>query len=486
MLLGEASVCHGPQRPLEDRDPIVVAPSVPAGTGALPFDTVGAGRGVPPNRYEYAPQGKWIGGDTTVWASLAAFPGSDSIELRVMGRDTSTDRLREIPIQLAACPVELRLYTEGRRAGSPAWRSDAAPRELSCAAVKPSPFGKEVVVEWPVAAILGDSLPPRRYYFGYTVRLADGRALTYASGDAYLDAARRPATRDRSTLQFASTSEVAGRYPRQLRAWTTITNRGPRLVRLEHGACALNIRLWRNAARQGPPVWRSEYRQPPQRRGEQPTMHACTMQLILRQLPPGDSLPFRLEVPLTEVLADSLPEGRYWVGVELQLLNDSLRPPDWQTRYDFSAGDVTLRREPDPPPTMRMQGPLRMEAATRLVRGPTREADSVHIFVLVTNTAADSSEVVVVRGNPLSVYAFRSAAERDSLPIPTPAYTIHGATQFALHRFRLRPGQKWLFENAISARDLRASVGPGRYHFLAWLMSESSTLLAAGSVELDR
>jgi hypothetical protein len=118
------------------------------------------------------------------------------------------------------------------------------------------------------------------------------------------------------------------------------------------------------------------------------------------------------------------------------------------------------------------------------VRGATPEADSVRTFVLVTNTATEPREVVVVRGNPLTVYTFRSAAERDSLPASTPVYTIRGAGRFVQHRFMLEAGGKWLFENGVSARDLVTSVGPGRYYFLAWLMGDPSFMLSAGDAEV--
>lgn len=213
-------------------------------------------------------------------------------------------------------------------------------------------------------------------------------------------------------------------------------------------------------------------------------MYGCPGVLIHRTLRPMDTATFELHVPRGEVLADSLPEGRYWVGVELKLLNDSLRPPARENRYAFSAGEVVLDRAQDPLPSVRFHGALRVEAATRLVRGATRDADSVRTFVLVTNTATEPSLVVIVRGNPVTAYAFRSAAERDSLPIPTPVYTIRGAGYHIPHRFMLEAGKKWLFENGVAARDLVASAGAGRYFFRAWLMGEPSFMVSAGDVDV--
>jgi hypothetical protein len=476
--------------PRDPRDTVDAASSGLRDTTALPFDTVGAGRGVPPNQFEYSPAGKWLAGDTTVWAHLTVFPvmrrGDDPahIEVRAMGRDTSASMLRETPLRFAECPFELRLHTDARRERARVWNSVRAPRAIACPRRQPPRFGHEQWSVWPLSSILGDSLPARLYYFDLTVRLADGRTLEYDHESAYLTLDTTSATRDQSALRFASGSEVAGEAPRQLRAWTVITNTGARPFMLEHGACALQIRLWRNPARTGMPVWRSEARQPPRRKGEQPTFYACTLELIVGTLRPNDTATFELHVPLIEVLADSLAEGRYSVGVELELVNDSLHGPARDARHSFPAGEVTLRRAPDPTPSVRSHGPLRVEAATRLVRGAAPAADSVRTFVLVTNTAIEPREVVVVRENPVTVYAFRSAVERDSFPIPTPAYTIRGARYHIAHRFTLGPGRKWLFENGVSARHLVASIGPGRYYFLAWLMGEPSSMLSAGDVEV--
>jgi hypothetical protein len=274
--------------------------------------------------------------------------------------------------------------------------------------------------------------------------------------------------------------------PRRLTGWTTIKNTGTQAVIFEYGACALQIRLWRTPARSGKPVWISEARQPIQPgRPKNQLGYACTMQLISGRLWPNDTLPFRLSVPLPEVLEDTLPEGKYWVGVELSLLDQSLRPPAWETHYTFPAGDLTLSRAPDPPPSVRQIGALHIEAATRLTRGKTRDADSVRTFVLVTNMSDDSAEVGIVRGNPLTVYAFRSAEERDEYPTPPAAYTMPGSARYMVpHRFMLGGRRKWLFENSVAAKDIVRQVGPGRLYFLAWLMGERAATLSAGDVEL--
>jgi len=203
---------------------------------------------------------------------------------------------------------------------------------------------------------------------------------------------------------------------------------------------------------------------------------------------PNDTLGFGESIPVPEILADSLQEGRYWVGLDVELLNDSLRPPEWATHYLLPAGEVTLRRLPDTPPSVRQQGALQYAAATRLVRGATRETDSVKTFVMVTNTGDDSVTLNLVRGNPITVYGFGSAEERDEYPMPTPLYTMPGNDRFYVPaRASLGPHRKWLFEHAVALKSIVGQVGQRRIYLLAWFMGEPAmNFLSAGVIDLVR
>lgn len=450
----------------------------------LPFDTAGAQRGVPPNAGP-APNARLVGG-SVVWAHVVVYQESRPglIEIRVHASDMSSQISRRVELPLAECPFELRVYETPHRTGRAVWSSDRAPHAIRCPRTLEDAV--DASARFNFDDILGDSLPARRYYFRYAVRLANGERLEFADGESPLWRALPTTTRDWSTLRFTSGSEIAGAAPRMLTAWTTIRNTGTRTVKFAHGACSLDIRLWRTPARSGKPAWISEARAPIQPKGRKSPMgYGCPLPLYVRNLPPNDTLTFRLQVPLPEVLEDTLPEGEYWVGVELGLLNDSLRPPQWETKYKFPAGAVTLRRSPDRPPSVRQDGPFRFEAATRLVRRKTPGTDSVRTFVLVTNVSAESAELEIWPGKPLTVYVFRSEEERDAYPTPTAAYTtppgIHTATP---QRNALGAGQKWLFEQAVAVKDLVDRVGRGRVYLLAWVTGRPGTMLAAGDIDV--
>lgn len=276
------------------------------------------------------------------------------LELRVMARDSSRGVSRAIPLRVSACALEFRLDTSALRTGQPVWRSSAARRDLACARAV-TPGTRELESYWPIADILGDSLPARWYYLGYTLHLADGRSLVNASGRVYLSTSLP--TWDLSVLRFTSGSDVSAQYPQQLRAWTVVTNGGTHPVIFGSGGCPLNIRLWRSPERRGRPVWRSEFSQPAQPKGAPPIGHFCFSIEREHDLTPGDTASFPLNVPLTEVLADSLPDGRYWVGVQLGLMHRFFPRGERDTSVDLPAGDVMLHRQSDqhlrPEPAMR-------------------------------------------------------------------------------------------------------------------------------------
>lgn len=149
-----------------------------------------------------------------------------------------------------------------------------------------------------------------------------------------------------SELRFTLGTAVADSSPLMLSAWIIATNRGAKSIGIAYGGCPIRIRLWRTADRKGPPAWKSEYREPRGQSGDSTRRprYACPGYRIEGRLLPNDRLVFRQSIPLAEVLADSLSEGRYWVGLELKLRNEARPRGEWERPYTFTAGDVMLRR----------------------------------------------------------------------------------------------------------------------------------------------
>jgi hypothetical protein len=492
LVAGIAAGCGGaPAAPAD------APPRAPGGSAGAAFpDSITAGRGLPPWVADSTTRA--LGGDTLVQVTVAAFPayavprtqvgpGADTagpmrLEVRALARDTSQSTLRTHDPGYAPCPVVLRLHRTAGRSDPPAWRSDAATGGLACPPVVQYLGSADATVHWDVPTVLGDSLAAGHYAFSYAVRLADGRSLEYAAGRAYLTADPAPPSRDRSSLHMAARSEVSGLGPRMLQVAVTVRNTGPRPVSFEHGACNVRIRLYPTAARTGPPSWRSEFRAPP---GGNVT-YGCPLPLYTSVVAPGDSTVFAEGAPLYEVLADSLPAGRYFVAAELELLDDALSPDRWRTLYRLDAGAVEFPRMPDRLPSARSVGGLAYTATTRLVPGTGGAGDTVRTLVLVTNTGTARAEAEVTRDCPVITYAYRSAALRDSVPIQEPVWQSPSSCQVSPHRFALAPGESWVFQHGAPAAEVVARAGAGRYYFTAWVAGVSGAMLAAGDLELGR
>jgi hypothetical protein len=462
------------------------------------LDTIRPSDHLPPEAYDSSVIR--LGGDTLVRNEVTAFPaysGQPSsglsgyppaagmrVDVRVYARDTSQSTFHLLPLQFAQCPIEFRLYRRGSRTGGPAWSSSAAPDSIRC----PRPVirqGGDLNLSWPVKRVVADSLPPGRYFFSTIVRLADGRALRFSNGADYLTADPTPPKHDRLALRFHARSEVSGRAPRSLKTQMVVVNSSRRLVNLYHGSCALNVRLFNVAGTSSNPVWRSEERQPRQRANRMEGGYACTAELRIRILAPGDSQVFVSAIPLAEVLADSLPFGRYRVVADVSLVDNGEKGSTGPTYHTvIPAGDIVIAPEPDPMPQTRTIGGLRYTASARIIRGNVQRSDTVRTLVLVTNASSQPVSLQVPRNCPLSVGWYRSAADRDSLPSGEPVWGETRTCPWYLYRFELRPGESVTFHSDKPVQEIPPSAGPGRYYLLAWISGIPGVTLSAGSVEV--
>jgi hypothetical protein len=129
--------------------------------------------------------------------------------------------------------------------------------------------------------------------------------------------------------------------PAALEVRVTARNAGRRPVRLEYGDCALTVLAYRTPARTGTPAWRSDRSVLPINRamnGGQGVGQVCRAYLALQTLAPGDTTQpreFGGRWTMYEVLADSLPDGRYYLRATLDL--------NWGPSV-VDAGAVVLRR----------------------------------------------------------------------------------------------------------------------------------------------
>jgi hypothetical protein len=261
-----------------------------------------------------------------------------------------------------------------------------------------------------------------------------------------------------------------------LTAVITIVNRGARTVQFELGACALDLHAYRSATRTGPPVFRSEHRQPPGPHA----VYACPLILYDLQLAPGESIsPSSLRIPLYEILGDSLPEGRYFFTAELELTDDRVRPIG-QEIVRLDAGEAVLEREHLRLPAERVLRGIRYQIPPAPL---TDEGDSLRIRMVVQNVSDRLLGINASRTCPFLIWAYRRRSERDRAPLREPAW-VNPQVCSREEATTFEPGESRIFHAGFSRAVLRQALGPGRYYLSAMVPAGQGAHLAAGEVQI--
>ncbi len=448
---------------------------------AIPFpDSITKASGLPPRS---ADSSTVVLGDTLAIGQIVAYPNYVfSAPMRITAhffvRDTSPSVYRQLAIPLAECPFVLRLSRVGQAAV--VWQSDRAAAPLQCPALQQAGTGTDATATWDVPALLGDSIPAGRYDAALDVRTASGRVFHYAAGGLYLDRSGLAPGFDYGLLQMSATSLITGEAPRYLTTQVVVRNPTSTPLEVDYGACQVNVRLFRGVDRSGAPLWKSELRKPP----GSSFGYACILPLYTSFLSPGDSLVFPLRVPMYEVIGDSLPAAHYFVSAELRL--EGKHMPDGTTRPGLTttlgAGEVDIVREIVRLPSSRIADGLAVTATTRVI--PGKGDDTLRTLVLVTNTTGRRIATTIASGCPVIIYAYRSAALRDSVPLAEPASSPTTNCYLDNYPVALEPGQSWVFGRDTPMSAIRGRAGSGHYWFTAWLTTATQILLAAGDAEV--
>lgn len=428
--------------------------------------------------------GRLIAGDTLLSTFISILqPRTDGgrgtpmrIDIRILSRDTTVGWLHYRPVAFAQCPVGLQLFHLSQRAAPAVWRSDAAQGGLSCAIASRDSSTAEAY--WDVPSVLGDSLPPGMYFMATSVALADGRTFNMRSDSAYLSSDSRPPIEDRGGLRLSARSSVTGRGSRELRGRVVVVNPGSRSIGISYGGCTPGLNLYRDSLRKGSPVWRSDQRHPYVDPPGRLSGYACTLVLHGHVIPPRDSMVFSVSYPLREVIADSLPAGRYHVVALLGLGTGSSAKG-----YSLDAGAVYLAPAADTLPTARSKNGLTYVARVRVVRGVGRESDTVRTLVLVKNVSDARRELDIAADCPVLVDGYHAPLRLDLRELRTAFSGSRKCTGVPLYRFALEPGESWVFGQDVPTAEILKRAGPGRYWITAWIPG-AQVQLGAGSVDI--
>ncbi len=269
------------------------------------------------------------------------------------------------------------------------------------------------------------------------------------------------ASGDFSGLVAHATSEITDAGPRILRATMWVVNPGSQPVNVAYGSCSSGVLLF--AAGRTVPAWQSGYAKDP--RYEQAP--SCTLALHGRTIPSGDSARFDSAYPMYEVVNDTLPARTYDVRVSQRIAPWTPGGSISERTFDAPAGKLAMTRSPDPLPLTHLADSLSYVATTRRVRDSTG-LDLLRALVLVTNRSSTRRYATYYGTCPITLGAFRSRADRDSVPeVPTVVYLTAGCGDSAPRSFTLEPGASWVFGNDIPVASLNGRYRAGHYWFVA-------------------
>ena len=227
-------------------------------------------------------------------------------------------------VWLSGCAVWTRVHPSGAR---PAPLAEAIPRGVQCMApdskltLAPGER-KSFAAEGFNVRQPGDSVPAGRYHVEAVFdRINDLLAVPAGFVDV---------VDPNAGVRFAASTKQLGS---NLATRVTMTNENAVGVRLEFGACAVELLAYRSAERVGKPVWSSDYRRP-----ADGGVYGCPAYMALSVVNPGETVsPKELnpQFPVAEFLGDSLPPGRYHFAARVRMNGRFVHVP---------AGDLAVSR----------------------------------------------------------------------------------------------------------------------------------------------
>jgi hypothetical protein len=116
-------------------------------------------------------------------------------------------------------------------------------------------------------------------------------------------------------IEYRADTQVMESFPVQLHTIVTLRNRSSARASVELGSgCPVHLRAYRDEARTRL-AW------------DQGRLLVCTMQIQSVELAPGDADQRGTRTDARQILGDSLPDGRYWLGAYVQVVGAPLVVP---------------------------------------------------------------------------------------------------------------------------------------------------------------
>ncbi|MFN2601339.1 MAG: hypothetical protein ABR582_01140 [Gemmatimonadaceae bacterium] len=266
--------------------------------------------------------------------------------------------------------------------------------------------------------------------------------LDLRAGEATFDPGLR-------TLTYKVRTNVEGTAPTSLVTHITAYNNGADTVHLEYGACAIDLQAYRNPKKTGKPVWVSSRRGPPAqvvRNFNMYPRYICPDYLAIGSIAPHDSASpreFTESVRTYEILADSLPAGRYYFTAAFSL--------NWRI-VDLDAGYADLSKGLDPIHASRTIHGIKYSANVRRIHNSS--GDSLEVKLTVQNLGNVRRERKPSNSSdPISLSGYSSHSDRDTHYLGARSQWSMRALE--LPDFVLEPHESRTFTNVIAAPSAR-------------------------------
>lgn len=263
------------------------------------------------------PLGVEIGLDSGIQVhAVAHVTGPDEDGLQTIRGEVAFTNGTAEPLVLAfrGCALLLHLRSGGeivwRQEEAPGFQCHEEPYELHL-----EPGGTQILTNtvrtWEILGI-GEPFAPQPagvYDLVLVIRMAEASRP--------VDVGRATLTLGLDGLVYDAVAAPTGTRPDTLVTTVEVTNGGSRAIRVEYGACAVQLLLFADPERIGDPIWDSR-----QRRDAAGFPLACPAYLATDVLEPGRSISppeFRLPIPVAEILGGSVEPGRYHLTALLQI-----------------------------------------------------------------------------------------------------------------------------------------------------------------------
>jgi hypothetical protein len=286
--------------------------------------------------------------------------------------------LTRITSSLGKCPVEVKAYINGEFRESP--RITGFPSAIGC-------MTKAQMVSLAPGEARELSLGTRKWKHGFNKAFLGPLYFVakVQAEDTVIDlrAGASALTSDLTDVEYHATSAVEGIAPASVVTRIKAFNHGLLPVHLLYGDCPVGLAAFPSKLKTKQIRWWSARSAPPWIKKTDDGVQ-CTAIAYTFHLAPGHEKEFTYTVPTYEIIADSLPEGRYSFIASLELN---------RKKITVDAGSTTIVRKQKPIPAERTVDNIRFASTVRRIHSLESTSDSLEFTITIKNSSTTPRHV---------------------------------------------------------------------------------------------